>query len=457
MSMCRRTGLIFRAAASLALVALGATAAAQPCQPAWSAVGSVSTFGTSGVFCLTVFDDGGGPALYLGGQFAQAAGLAGTRGLAKWDGQAWSAVGGGMERSVYATAVSSVGGSPALYVGGNFLAAGGVPANRIARWDGQSWSALGDGVGSRVSAIAEYNGALYVGGYFTTAGGQPASHIAKWDGVTWSALPNDGLQEDVLAFAVYDDGSGPKLYVGGVFVRTADSAVQGLTRIASWDGTSWAAVGGGLSGFTVSCLTVFNGQLIAAGSLGPAGGPNLIYAWNGQYWSSIGDTGYSGVSALSVFDDGTGPALYVGGTLTEAAGVPASKIAKWDGGSWSALGDGITSADTGGYRQVFAMRPFQSGSGNALCVGGMFGSAGNVPGTAQLARWVPCRPTVCCPTDYNGDGDVGTDADIEAFFACLGGNCCATCPPDADFNCDGDVGTDADIEAFFRVLAGGHC
>jgi hypothetical protein len=58
--------------------------------------------------------------------------------------------------------------------------------------------------------------------------------------------------------------------------------------------------------------------------------------------------------------------------------------------------------------------------------------------------------------DFNGDGDIGTDADIEAFFACLGGNCCTTCGT-ADFNGDGDVGTDADIEAFFRVLAGGGC
>jgi hypothetical protein len=61
-----------------------------------------------------------------------------------------------------------------------------------------------------------------------------------------------------------------------------------------------------------------------------------------------------------------------------------------------------------------------------------------------------------CTPDFNGDGDVGTDADIEAFFACLAGNCCPTCAG-ADFNADGDVGTDADIEAFFRVLAGGNC
>jgi hypothetical protein len=62
----------------------------------------------------------------------------------------------------------------------------------------------------------------------------------------------------------------------------------------------------------------------------------------------------------------------------------------------------------------------------------------------------------CGSADFNGDGDIGTDADIEAFFACLAGSCCATCGS-ADFNGDGDTGTDADIESFFRVLAGGSC
>jgi hypothetical protein len=61
-----------------------------------------------------------------------------------------------------------------------------------------------------------------------------------------------------------------------------------------------------------------------------------------------------------------------------------------------------------------------------------------------------------CSADYNGDGDFGTDQDIEAFFQCLGGNCCPACAP-SDFNGDGDFGTDQDIEAFFRVLAGNPC
>jgi hypothetical protein len=69
-----------------------------------------------------------------------------------------------------------------------------------------------------------------------------------------------------------------------------------------------------------------------------------------------------------------------------------------------------------------------------------------------------CPGNACGNQDYNGDGDFGTDQDIEAFFACLGGNCCATCfCQGSDFNGDGDFGTDQDIEAFFRVLGGGNC
>jgi hypothetical protein len=61
-----------------------------------------------------------------------------------------------------------------------------------------------------------------------------------------------------------------------------------------------------------------------------------------------------------------------------------------------------------------------------------------------------------CSGDFDGDGDAGTDADIEAFFACLSGSCCELCGT-ADFDGDGDAGTDADIEAFFRVLGGHEC
>ena len=60
----------------------------------------------------------------------------------------------------------------------------------------------------------------------------------------------------------------------------------------------------------------------------------------------------------------------------------------------------------------------------------------------------------CGSTDIDGDGDAGTDADLEAFFVTIAGGCPA-CQTDIDG--DGDAGTDADVEAFFRLLSGGSC
>ncbi len=61
-----------------------------------------------------------------------------------------------------------------------------------------------------------------------------------------------------------------------------------------------------------------------------------------------------------------------------------------------------------------------------------------------------------CSSDFDNDGDFGTDFDIQAFFACLGGRCCTMCLT-SDFDGDGDFGTDADIQSFFSVLGGGPC
>ncbi|HYE63226.1 MAG TPA: CHRD domain-containing protein [Phycisphaerales bacterium] len=86
-------------------------------------------------------------------------------------------------------------------------------------------------------------------------------------------------------------------------------------------------------------------------------------------------------------------------------------------------------------------------------------SCGGMASTAaKLTVTGGCPGNECGPQDFNGDGDSGTDQDIEAFFACLGGNCCDTCfCQGSDFNGDGDIGTDQDIEAFFRVLGGTPC
>src|SRR5262249_10308815 len=142
---------------------------------------------------MTVFDDGGGPRLYAGGDFTSAGGVQ-VNGIARWDRATWTSLGSGLSSPPnYGPRARSLivyddGGGPALYVSGEFTGAGGAPALGFARWDGASWSAPDDGTSAQALAVYDDGGgpALYAGGYFTSVGDVTALCIAKWDGTTWT-------------------------------------------------------------------------------------------------------------------------------------------------------------------------------------------------------------------------------------------------------------------------------
>src|SRR5258708_32201521 len=100
--------------------------------------------------------------------------------------------------------------------------------------------------------------------------------------------------------------------------------------------------------------------------------------WNGWNGSALGrgrgirgGPGTHTVFALTVFDDGSGPALYAGGYFAAAGCGATSNIAKWNGSSWSALGSGLNHC-------VCAVAVFDDGNGPALYAGGQFTVAGDV-------------------------------------------------------------------------------
>jgi hypothetical protein len=217
------------------------------------------------------------------------------------------------------------------------------------------------------------------------------NHIAKWDGSSWAALGSGVTSGSyVSALAVHDDGSGPALYAGGNFTAVGGVAVL---HIARWNGSSWSTVGGGL-GHVVNALDVYDdgkGPALYAG--GPFFQYNHIARWNGSSWTGLG-TGIAGngyVTSLAVHDDGGGLALYAGGCFTTAGGVAARCIARWNGSSWSTLGSGMNCT-------VASLGVYDDGSGPALYAGGTFESAFD-SGDSFFAKWgcdsVP--PTLSCP------------------------------------------------------------
>jgi len=152
-------------------------------------------------------------------------------GIARWDGQRWHPVGGGLDESAYALAV--FGGK--LFVGGDFTAAGEVPANRIAAWDGKAWTAAGDGVDGLVRSLTLFDDGsgevLVAGGQFETAGGVRRPGIAAWDGSRWHGF-GDGFDAEVsVVLGIAAGPLGPALLAGGDFYA---SGATDLGRIAIW-------------------------------------------------------------------------------------------------------------------------------------------------------------------------------------------------------------------------------
>lgn len=251
------------------------------------------------------------------------------------------------------------------------------------------------GIASRVNALIVYGGKLYALGKFTHAGGSLVGEgIASWNGQTWSSLQT-GLSDPGggaagVSASVFDDGSGPMLYVGGEFSIAGGSFSRGIAR---WDGSQWLPLGeAGLSNddrsVVVTDLAVYDDgrgpALFVAGSFTSADGIAVdgLARWDGSGWSSVGSPagGYGYITSMATYDDGNGLALYVSGDFTSMAGVPARRLAKWDGTRWSEVGGGLGApADH--------MVSFDAGDGAGLLLTGAIFEAGGSAVANGLLRW----------------------------------------------------------------------
>ncbi|MBX3377377.1 MAG: hypothetical protein KF678_10295 [Phycisphaeraceae bacterium] len=425
-------------AAGLAVAAASATAQCR--NPIWTSDFSAPGSGV-GLFtkAITVFDpDGPGPMpeeLYVAGSFQSAGGVAGTRGIAKWNGQAWSSVGGGL------TSASSIDGmcvfdldgngpaSPVLAVVGTFTQIGGVPANRMAFWDGVQWTAPASGYTTELITtvkIIEFDadGAGPLRPVLVALGEPtiwPGPELMAWDGQSWSPLPDPGAVASVCMAQFDEDGDGPappKLFLG---IKSS----PGILRL---DGSSWEVVGGGLN--------------IRSG----------VYK----------------ADAMAVIDeDGPGPErprLWVGGFFNEAGTTPALGLARWDGSSWQpgpgnpnfygSVMHSIASIDYSnglGAPDIFVMRSTTIDRWNRAT--GTWSVAG------QVQLWDPSirrtiqeyrSPTEAVPSMYVMGGWVdfnGVPAQNIARYKC------DPCYPNCDGSTGGPVLSASDFQCFFLAVA----
>lgn len=174
---------------------------------------------------------------------------------------------------------------------------------------------------------------LIVGGSFRTIGGTFYEHIAAWDGSKWQRL-GPGLPFVVLALTVYEG----ELIAAG----TLNPQAGAMSAIARWDGVSWRALGSGVNA-QVNALAVHNGKLYAGGEFTRAGElvTGSVAGWSGDDWHDDLGGGVAGsLAPLVVSLASTPTGLVVGGFFNSAGSTEARHIARWDGKEWHPLGEG---------------------------------------------------------------------------------------------------------------------
>jgi hypothetical protein len=236
----------------------------------------------------------------------------------------------------------------------------------ISRWDGVNWTNFSNFKGATIYDIKFVGETMYVGGYFTNVDGAPIKALTRYDGTNWTDMGFTG--GTVTSLAV----DGNDLYVGGVFTNVA----VGATNVARWDGTNWYALGAGIgkSGDVVRCLLRTNGLLYASGNFTNSGAIPLlnVAVWNGTSWSSVGPgLGVAGSTYVYGLAQ-RGTELYACGLFTSAGG-----IYRWDGVNWTSLG---TTTLSGGYPISFAVL------NDTLCVAGSFTNISTLA-ASRLALW----------------------------------------------------------------------
>jgi hypothetical protein len=352
----------------------------------WASFGTGPTNGVSSLVRALAVSGG---TLYLSGDFTQAGGSLANR-VARFDSntETWASLGGGNANGLSGQAFALAVCGSAVCVGGGFLQAGGAPANRVARFDAtaQTWAPLGgvsNGVNGRVRALTVTGSTVYLGGEFTQAGGLLANRVARFDTITqtWASL-GSGTANGVNAGVYAIDFLGSTVYVGGFFNQAGGLFAR---SVASFDTTNqtWARLGSGafdgVNGVVLE-LAVSGDKLFVGGSFTQAGGllANQVARFDTitQTWASLGSDATNGVSGdtpsigrLAV----SGNSVFVGGRFTQAGGAPANNVARFDTSSqtWASLGSGVSNGVNG---QVFALAV----SGSTVFVGGIFTGAGGV-------------------------------------------------------------------------------
>ena len=209
--------------------------------------------------------------LYVAGEFSQAGSVA-ANSIAIWNGSSWAALSGlfgnGLEDDNGFVVLPGIARSLAsngndVYVVGSFNRAGGSAATGIARWDGNNWFSVGGGLSSSPQSVAWHEGAVHIGGTMLQDDqGSDIGTVARLNNGQWLPIMASQTGSSVARMVSHEGW----LYAGG----TGLAAVDG-DALARWNGQQWQRFGTGILFGDVRRLAVTQQRLSIGGSFQQVG------------------------------------------------------------------------------------------------------------------------------------------------------------------------------------------
>ncbi len=390
----------------------------------------------------TLIGAGGDDKLFGGPDSDECDGGPGSNTLVGCEVVAWDQIGGDIDgaeaKELFGrrVAMSAEGDMVVIGATSSFFDSGRAGLARVYRFDGSAWTQVGgdidgeaveDASGQSV-AMSDDGKTVIVGAPYNDGNGGSSGHarVYRLDGSVWTQIGGDIDGEgsnNYSGWSVAMSSDGGTVIIGSPHNSDTDHAA-GQVRIYRLDGLAWTQVGGDIEGdaiydqFGTSVAMSSDGATVIVGTPysdanGIDAGQVSVYHFNGSAWTQVGGD-IDGEAArdefgYSVAMSSDGGTIVVGAPLNDGGGGSAghARVYRFDGSAWIQIGDDIegeASFDVAG-RSV-AM----SSDGHTVAVGAPYNDGNGIDaGHARV---------------YSVDGatwtQVGADMDGEAAFDELG-------------------------------------
>ena len=301
-----------------------------------------------------LFADTTNNIIYATGRMASDGYCNNLRGVGKWNGQYWEAMGD----------VMALGSTASIIYNDELIVSGPFTfntqefdyTNLAHQWTGSDWDTIPGGPDAQIYDFLKYDGDLYCAGWFKEFGDVVSGIGCHYDGEVWHPLEIvPEFSGRTFCVAAYHE----QIYYGGnpEFINGQGESIY---HLCYFDGTHYRKVGQGLQQYNwsgVAGMAVYKDTLYIAGQIKLPGDDEEYWmvTFDGDSLRPAVPKPNDEVNNLMVYNG----ALYATGGFTQIGDVEAEHLARYDGEEWIAINTDSCFAKNGNYQGFQVSGVFQ--------------------------------------------------------------------------------------------------